>query len=218
MNRREFLKTIAAGPVMIMLPSLAASSSSEGLNTVEDLTNWIEKRFECYLGEPKAFMALDKKDLKKYNLAWNEVPIENKVWDSDIKNFSAVHLRYSTVAFVTENDNPEEAERQLVRALQERFEEILPQTLIWRVKPQFFSESITEYGKTWATHEQIEDGKMDNIVKPVDVELDWDTNSYKYVQRKYMLNKIRMRLVFPKQITEDYDALTIANTGRPKRI
>lgn len=218
MDRRGFLKTVAAGSVMIMLPSLAASSNTEGLNTVEDLTNWIEKRFECYLGEPKAFMLLDREGLKKYNLAWNELPIENKVWDTDNKDFAAINLAYSTVSFAIEGDDREEAERQLVRALQERFEEISPQTLIWRVRPQISSERITEYGETWATHEQIEDGMMDHLVRPVDVELDWDTNSYKHVRRKYTLNKIRMRLVFPKQITEDYDALTIANGGRPKRI
>jgi hypothetical protein len=216
MNRRQFLQTIAAGSAMIMLPSLAISSGPEGLNTATDLTNWLEKRFECYTGDPRAYMALNEEELKKYNLSLDDLPIERRVWANDEKKI--VNLIYTTVAFAVEGDNSEESERQLVRALQEKFEEIPPQTLIWRVRPEFTSDKITEYGETWATYEQIEDGKMDHLVRPADVEMDFDTGSYKHVKRKYVLNKLRMRLVFPKQIAEDYDELTIADGGRPKRI
>ena len=216
MNRREFLQTIAAGSAMIMLPSLAISSSHEGLNTATDLTNWLEKRFECYTGEPRAYMSLNEEELKKYNLSLDDLPIERRVWANDEKKM--VNLIYTTVAFAVEHDNSEEAERQLVRALQEKFEEIPPQTLIWRVRPEFTSDRVTEYGETWATHEQIEDGVMDIYSRPTDVEIDFNTGSYKHVKRKYVLNKLRMRLVFPKQIAEDYDELTISDGGRPKRI
>lgn len=218
MNRREFLQTIAAGSAMIMLPSLAISSSPDGLNTATDLTNWLEKRYECYTGEPKAFMNLDEEGLKKYNLSLNDLPIESKIWHSDKDEIAAANLIYNTISFVVEGDDPEEAERQLVRALQEKFEEIPPQTLIWRVRPEFTSDRVTEYGETWATQEQIDDGIVDIFVRPNDVEIDWNTSSYKHVKRKYVLNKLRMRLVFPKQIAEDYEELTIADGCHPKRI
>lgn len=219
MNRREFLQTIAAGSAMIMLPSLAESVVSKSeLSTVEDFTAWMEGRYECYMGEARSFMCLTEEGLKKYNLSLNSMPIENKFWDTDGDKFVGVNLIYKTVVFAVEGDDSEDAEKKLVQALQEKFEEIPPQTLIWRVKPQFTSDRITEYGETWATHEQIEDGTMNHIVRPADVEIDFNTGSYKHVKRKYVLNKLRMRLVFPKQIAEDYDELTISEGGRPKRI
>jgi hypothetical protein len=65
---------------------------------------------------------------------------------------------------------------------------------------------------------RIEDKLIDVFSLPHNVEHDFETDSFKYVQRKYVLNKLRMRLVFPKQIAEDYDELTIANGDHPKRI
>lgn len=216
MNRRQFLQTITAGSVMIMLPSLAESVlSGSGINTVEDFTAWMESRYECHMGEARAYMSLTEEELKKYNLGLDDLPVERKVWATD--NYKQVNLIYTTVAFAVEGSDSKEAERQLVQALKEKLEEIPPQTLIWRVKPEFTSDQMTEYCETFATHEQVEDGLFDRPF-PADVEYDFNTGSYKHVKRKYVLNKLRMRLVFPKQIAEDYNELTIADGGRPKRI
>jgi len=216
MNRRQFLQTITAGSVMIMLPSLAESVlSGSGINTVEDFTAWMEGRYECHMGEARAYMSLTEEELKKYNLGLDDLPVERKVWATD--NHKQVNLIYTTVAFAVEGSDSKEAERQLVQALKEKLEEIPPQTLIWRVKPEFTSDQMTEYGETFATHEQVEDGLFDRPF-PADVEYDFNTGSYKHVKRKYVFNKLRMRLVFPKQIAEDYEELTIADGGHPKRI
>lgn len=199
-----------------MLPSLAESVlSGSGINTVEDFTAWMESRYECHMGEARAYMSLTEEELKKYNLGLDDLPVERKVWATD--NHKQVNLIYTTVAFAVEGSDFKEAERQLVQALKEKFEEIPPQTLIWRVKPEFTSDQMTEYRETFATHEQVEDGLFDRPF-PADVEYDFNTGSYKHVKRKYVLNKLRMRLVFPKQIAEDYEELTIADGGHPKRI
>lgn len=220
MNRRGFLKTLAAGSVMVMLPSLAESLvSNSSLNTVEDLTAWIETKYKCYMGEARAFMLLDEAGLKKYDLSLNDLPIENKVFDIDEDKPVAIRFAYSTVAYAIEGSNPVEAERQLVTALKEKFEQEAPaQKLIWRLKPEFTSDKMTEYGETWANREAIEDGLRAHLTMPDDVEYDFDSDSYKYVKRRYVLNKLRMRLVFPEQIAEDYNELTIEDGGRPKRI
>jgi hypothetical protein len=167
------------------------------------------------MGEARAYMSLTEEELKKYNLGLDDLPVERKVWATD--NYKQVNLIYTTVAFAVEGSDSKEAERQLVQALKEKLEEIPPQTLIWRVKPEFISDQMTEYGETFATHEQVEDGLFDRPF-PADVEYDFNTGSYKHVKRKYVFNKLRMRLVFPKQIAEDYEELTIADGGHPKRI
>ena len=223
MDRRGFLKTMVAGSMMVMLPSLAESSvaevSASDFNTVEDLTAWMESRYECYMGEAKAFMSLDEEGLKKYNLSLDDMPIEQKFWDMDADKFGGVNLIYNTVAYAVEGSNPKIAERKLVQALKEAFEEAAePQKLIWRVKPQFTSDRITEYGDTWATREDVDDKLVDLLVMPYNVEHDFETDKYRYVKRRYVLNKLRMRLVFPQQIAEDYEVLTVVDGGHPKRI
>ena len=201
---------------MVMLPSLATSSTLNGLNTVEDLTDWLENRYKCYMGAPKASMCLNEEELKKYDLSLDDLPIERKIWAND--EWKQVNLIYSSVAFAVKGHDPEEAERQLVRALQEKFKEIPPQHLIWRVKPEFSRDEVVEYGETYATKEQIEDGLFNPLFMPNGVERDFDTDSYKYVKSKYILNKVRMRLVFPRQIDEDYEELACGTSAHPKRI
>ena len=221
MDRRGFLKTLAAGSVMVMLPSLAKTIPLDAplsLKTVDDLTAWMEGRYECYMGEPKAFMNLDKNGLKKYNLTFDDLPVETNIWDITDTKVAAANIVYSTVAFAVEENNPVKAEQQLVQALKERFEEVAPQTLIWRVKPQFTSDKMTEYGETWATREQIDDKLVLHSMIPDNVEYDYDSDSYKYVKRRYVLNKLRMRLALPKQLAEDYEDLTTPSGGHPKRI
>ena len=221
MDRRDFLKTLAAGSMMVMLPSLAKTLTPDaalGLKTVDDLTAWMEGRYECYMGEARAFMCLNEEQLKKYNLSFDDLPVEAREWALDNKVATA-NIIYSTVAFAVEDSNPTRAERRLVQALKEKFEdEVQPQTLIWRVKPEFTSDKITEYGDTWATREQMDDKMMDHLAMPYDVEYDFISDSYKYVKRRYVLNKLRMRLALPKQLAEDYEDLTVVSGSHPKRI
>jgi hypothetical protein len=220
MDRRDFLKTLAAGSMMVMLPSLAKTLTPDaalGLKTVDDLTAWMEGRYECYMGEARGFMCLNQKGLEKYDLTFNDLPVETNVWNMDNK-VAAANIIYSTVAFAVEENNPVKAEQQLVQALKEKFEEVAPQTLIWRVKPEFTSDKMTEYGNTWATREQIDDKLMDHLGMPADVEYDFISDSYKHVKRRYVLNKLRMRLALPKQLAEDYEDLTVVSGSHPKRI
>ena len=221
MDRRDFLKTLAAGSMMVMLPSSVLSSISDAtasLTTVDDLTAWMEGNYECYMGEARAFMCLNADGLKKYNLSFDDLPLEVKAWENET-TVGAANLIYQTVAFVVEDSNPTRAERRLVQAVKERFEnEVQSQTLIWRVKPQFTSEQVTEYGEVWANREQIEDKLLDHFGMPADVEYSFDTDDYRHVTRRYVLNKLRMRLVLPKQLAEDYEDLITVESGRPKRI
>ena len=219
MDRRDFLKTLAAGSMMVMLPSSVLSNVSDAtasLTTVDDLTAWMEGKYECYMGEARAFMCLNADGLKKYNLSFDDLPLEAKAWENET-TVGAANIIYSTVAFA--DNSPERAERRLVQALKEKFEdEVQPQTLIWRVKPEFTSDKITEYGDTWATREQIDDKLMDHFAMPADVEYDFISDSYKHVKRRYVLNKLRMRLALPKQLAEDYEDLTVVSGSHPKRI
>lgn len=221
MDRRDFLKTLAAGSMMVMLPSSVLSNVSDAtasLTTVDDLTAWMEGKYECYMGEARAFMCLNADGLKKYNLSFDDLPLEAKAWENET-TVGAANIIYSTVAFAVEDNSPERAERRLVQALKEKFEdEVQPQTLIWRVKPEFTSDKITEYGDTWATREQIDDKLMDHFAMPADVEYDFISDSYKHVKRRYVLNKLRMRLALPKQLAEDYEDLTVVSGSHPKRI
>ena len=221
MDRRGFLKTLVAGSVMVMLPASVladVSDSTVTIQTADDLTAWMEGKYKCYMGEARAYMSLDEEGLKKYDLSMNDLPVETKEWALDNK-VAAANLIYQTVAFAVEDSNPKRAERRLAQALKEEFEKEIPsQHLIWRVKPQFTSEEVTEYGDTWATREQIDDKLMNHLAMPADVEYDFISDSYKHVKRRYVLNKLRMRFVLPKQLAEDYDYLTVSTGSHPTRI
>ncbi len=227
MNRRDFLKAFAAGGAMIMLPELAVAQTPKvyefPMNTVQDLTAWMENRYECFNGEPKAYMDLTEPQLFGFGLSPKDVAPENFVYEDEKPTH--VRIMYSIVAFGLMCDDPVEAERRLVQHVQQSLmESAPPQKLIWRVKPMFDSGEHTIFGDTYMTWEQVHDRDGNEALqklydeKPEDVAYDFDTDSLRYVKQRGTLNKIRMRLAFPTMPDDDYESFAHAEGARLKRI
>jgi len=217
MDRREFLKTLAAGSAMVLLPNIATTEPiGVDLLTVDDLTRWMEKRYECFNGQPMSFMELDAPMLASFGLSMKHIPVENTVPDENGEQ--RIRIIYSTVAYAMEADDPAIAQHAIVKAVCDSFEKYAPpQKLIWRVKPQFDTGPITYYGDTYMSWEEIHDKGMPESLPP-NVEMDFDTDSFRYVVRRATLNKVRMRLAFPTMPDEDYDAFCINEGCSPRRI
>jgi hypothetical protein len=255
MERRGFLKTLAAGAAMIMLPSLATSSTPPRvfafpMKTAEDLAAWMQNNFKCFISEPRSFIEVLAKDVPKiYGFRATDMPGVSE--DDEIVRF--IH---KTVAYAIEGDDPVEAERRLALAIYEKLDELKAQTpVIIRTQPEFTSEPMIEYGETWMTREQIEDrvdipilqrgelvatdwsdrqdkwwmekywrkpeiinGEFPPIQIPEGVEHDFETDSLKYVNRKYRLNKMRMRISLPTVLDEDQTIFNMAEGEKTPRI
>ena len=199
MDRRGFLSTIAAGTLALLLPPVGdAAAIGEAVPTffpctVDGLTRWMEDRFITSMGEAKAFYELPIAEaVRKYG----RINVD--------KNTEVVRFNYVTLAIATEGDDPVKAEERLTHEMMQRLQELkTDQHLVWRVKPQFASDEIIEFGDTWMTAEEIEDRKYLGVT-PENVEHDFATNSLRYVKRKYTLNKLRMRVVFPNALNENF--------------
>ena len=236
MDRRGFLKAIASGTAMLMLPSLAVEAAPIAEDaffplTVDGLTHWMEDRFITSMGEARAFYELPIAEAVR---RYGRIDVDK---DSDLVRFN-----YLTLAIATEGDDPVKAEERLTFEMIQRLQELkADQHLVWRVKPQFASDEVIEFGDTWMTKEEIEDrvdlprfnhGKAQEtewskkqdawwmerywrmtpketaerppIRIPEGVEHDFATDSLRYVKRKYTLNKLRMRVVFPNALNENF--------------
>lgn len=218
MDRRSFIQSLMAGAAVVMLPALGKTASVTEIvyefpmDTVADLTAWMEHRFVCSEMEPRSFIEHRKEDLPKlYGFSADDVPTADK-------DFELVRITPFVAAYACEDENPEQAEKRLVRALFEKFSE-LPQgtPIVWRVKPQFDYQGMAEYGKSWMTREQIEDAK-ELIQVPPNVEYDFDTGAFKEVKRRYTLNKVRMRFALPTVDSDFVDVVSIPDGTKPIRI
>lgn len=223
MNRRGFLQALGAGAAMIMLPSLAAEPLKAEivageLTTAAGLTAWLKTTFNVTQALPAAFMNVKLEDLPLYGFSSNEVPKEKIVYDSQNQPVAA-KFDHFIMAFAIEGDDQVEAERRLVQYAQAELQEkaVEGSPLFLRFEPKFDSGSMTEYGDTFMTWEEICDKGMPDVL-PEDVELDFNTDSLKYVKRRYTLNKLRLRLSLPTLPEEKKEALCIAEGSRPKRI
>lgn len=224
MERRGFLQALAAGAAIIMLPSLAAEPLKAEivageLTTAAGLTAWMNETFKVFQAEPTAFMNVKLADLPVlYGFSANDIPEERIVYDTDDRAAIAT-FNHFVMAFGIEGDDPVEAERRLVQyaqtALKEHAEAGAP--LFLRVEPTFSSEKMNEYGDTYMTWEEIQDRGLPDAL-PENVELDFETDTLKYVKRRYTLNKLRLRLSLPTLTEDEEMALGITEGTRPKRI
>ena len=191
MDRRNFLGLMAAGAAMQVLPALATEapiSANAQIWTAETLTIEMEKMFACRMGPPMAFFEVVKKTGEIV-----ETP-RTLPYPPEYNRFI-----YQTYGFAVEGGDAWEAEHQLAKHFYDEFSKLDTKNLVWRRKPQFETQEVTEYGEVWATAEDIEDLKVSLENKPQNVELDFSTNNYRYVTRKYPLHRMTMRLVFTDQ-------------------
>ena len=150
---------------------------------------------------------------------------------------------YESYVCAVEGGTAQDAESRLAKHFYDEFSKVPAGALVWRVKPYFESDEVIEYGKTYLTMEQVEDRSWVHLTDyllerdghpetktvrmidgveftlPKDVEFNPNTGGYSYVNRKYQLHKMRMRLVLP----DTADAmpspdLILSEGGKPVRI
>ena len=192
MDRRDFLKAFGGVALIPLVPSAAIA------NTPTDLKAWFEANFNCKQG--------------------NRGP-DTKVGDKTYV--------YYTFAVGVLNGSETEAQKRISQYFIDKFSPLAKgkPDLWWRVEPQFVSDKVTTFGDTWMTAEEIEDSgvrgdkffkpvllrntpgkwtpmKWVEVQKPDNVELDFETNSYKYVKSVDTLHKMRFRLVIPTHVNQ----------------
>jgi len=107
----------------------------------------------------------------------------------------------------------EEAEAKLAKHFYEEFSKVPAGQLVWRTKPTFSCHVIVEFGKAWMTSEEVGDLRVTPVI-PEGVEYDISWGNYRYVKEKYMLHKMRMRLVLPD--VYDPDAPSVPGLFKPE--
>lgn len=205
MDRRNFLGLMAAGAAMQVLPALATEapiSANAQIWTAETLTLEMEKMFACRMGPPMAFFEVVKETGEIV-----ETP-RTLPYPPEYNRFI-----YQTYGFAVEGGDAWEAEHQLAKHFYDEFSKLDTKNLVWRRKPQFETQEVTEYGEVWATAEDVEDLKVSLENKPQNVDLDFSTNNYRYVTRKYPLHRMTMRLVFTDQ--QDFPISIARQEGEP---
>lgn len=192
MQRRNFLVALTAGAALPLLPSLAAAEAAPLVNTqvwtAATLTAEMETLFACRMGPAAAFFEVVKGTDKIV-----ETPLTIP-YPPEYDRFI-----YQTYGFAVEGGDAWLAEHQLAKHFYDEFSKFDTKHLVWRRKPEFDTQEVTEYGAVWAKREDVEDGFVDLSKKPDNVELDFFTGNYRYVTRKYPLHRMTMRLVFTDQ-------------------
>ena len=191
MQRRNFLGLMVAGAAMQVLPALASEApvaANAQIWTAETLAVEMEKLFACRMGPPMAFF-----EVVKGTGEIVETP-RTLPYPPEYNRFI-----YQTYGFAVEGGDAWEAEHRLAKHFYDKFSKVEYKNLVWRRKPEFSTEEIFEFGETWATREEVEDGIKSLAYKPADVEEDFNMGSYRYVTRRYPLHRMTMRLVFTDQ-------------------
>ena len=191
MQRRNFLGLMVAGAAMQVLPALASEApvaANAQIWTAETLAVEMEKLFACRMGPPMAFF-----EVVKGTGEIVETP-RTLPYPPEYNRFI-----YQTYGFAVEGGDAWEAEHRLAKHFYDKFSKVEYKNLVWRRKPEFLTEEIFEFGETWATREEVEDGIKSLADKPADVEEDFNMGSYRYVTRRYPLHRMTMRLVFTDQ-------------------
>lgn len=232
MKRRDFLGSLLAGATLASLPASVLASPDPIIWNAETLAAQLENMFSCRMGPPMAFCYFNGKtgEVVKAEPTETQHP---RFPNQKIAGYTPPPEGYSKYDYETyvcaiEGGTAEEAEAKLAKHFYDEFSKVPSGSLVWRVKPHFESELVNEYGKTYLTQAQIEDQvwkftdrgngrvKFDAAAQPSlpeDVELDPNTQSYRHVKRKYMLHKMRMRLVLPESYKGD-DEFAISSLAR----
>jgi len=208
MKRRSFLQAIGAGAITLAAPVVYSGTGWSGPTCARSLTEWMESKFYCVMGEPSAFMELQKHDANKF-FTDASMKVLDPAGDHQI-----IRISYDTLSYAVEGYTAKEAEAMLAKHFYEGLKELDDgdrKQIVWRVKPQFKSDYIREWGDTYLTAEELEDKAYNNVSKddlkiPEDAQFDFDTNSYRYVKKSYWLHRIRMRLAMPEVNFEQIDS------------
>jgi len=219
MKRRSFLQAIGAGAITLAAPVVYSGTGWSGPTCARSLTEWMESKFYCVMGEPSAFMELQKHDANKF-FTDASMKVLDPAGDHQI-----IRISYDTLVYAVEGYTAKEAEAMLAKNFYEGFKELDEndrKQIVWRVKPQFGSDYVREWGDTYLTSEQLEDKAYNNIKEcdleiPEGVQFDFNTNSYKYVKKSYYLHKMRMRLAMPEVNFEKISAYKLEGE-QPTRI
>jgi hypothetical protein len=198
MKRRDFLASLLAGATATVLP--VGAFASETVWNTATLTGMLEKMFACKMGPPVAFF---------------EMTAAGKIiTPGETKDVPKERYIYETYVAAVKGGTAEEAEAKLARHFYEQFEKVPAGQLVWRTKPTFSSHEVVEFGETWMTSEAIEDSNEETPFIPAGVEYDFATGNYRFVKEKYILHKMRMRLVLPEVYDEEVPA--IASLFKPE--
>lgn len=234
MKRRDFLGALAAGATLASLPVSAITTPDPIIWNAETLAARLEAMFACRVGPATGFYEVlaSTGQLIKPNDKLPEGAMVNR-------------YIYETYVCAVEGGSAQDAEARLAKHFYDEFSKVPAGSLVWRLKPHFQSDEVTEYGDTYLTHEQVEDEawkftavgeehavgqnheyqitqfkgkrvKYDEhaeLVLPPNVEYHFESGGYKYVERKYTLHKMRMRLVLPESYRGEED-LTIQSLSR----
>jgi hypothetical protein len=208
MDRRNFLGLLVAGAATPLLPALADTTpplANTQIWTAETLAIEMEKLFACRMGPAAAIfdMVMDvPTEVRKVEAQHPVYPNQTYMAHTEPTD-PQQRYAYHTYGFAVEGGEAREAEHRLAREFYARFSQVEQKNLVWRRKPLFETQEVAEYGATWATREQIEDGFVDLTDKPPGVELDPNWGNYRYVTRKYPLHRMTMRLAFTDQPSEE---------------
>lgn len=224
MKRRDFLGALAAGATLASLPVNVLAAPDPILWNAETLATQLESMFTCRVGPAAGICYFND---KTGAVAEAKRQLSEVVRSPDSRGYHTVKFEgyasppegYSSYAYETyvcgiEGGSAQEAEARLAKHFYDEFSKIPAGHLVWRLKPHFESGEMVEYGEKYLTHEQVEDqikkvvfnGSVVDVayaedgkpIVPADVELEFESNSYKQVKRKYTLHKMRMRLVLPE--------------------
>jgi hypothetical protein len=219
MKRRTFIgATLAAlAAPYLSAADLVAPSPAKPLNSAS-LTSALESMFACQFGPADSVFDLVNGGV----VSATRVEVNDKIYPNlKLKKLVPVaeggkRYEYITYVCAVEGGGAEDAEMRLAQHFYDNFSKLPSGQLVWRVKPEFESQEVTEWGDTFLTAEQIEDeawkvkqgiranGKLRSyrdhtatLELPDDVALDLSTDSYRYIKRRFSLHKMRMRLCLP---------------------
>ena len=197
MNRRDFLK-IFPSLAATLIPTSFAVAAPEIKNT-KDLTDYLEKAFMCSMGSPGPYITEE---------------LNNDHSNGKTENLSPEY-RYSTLMYCSVGDDKVLEERRLAQYFYKKLNPMKGHELIWRVKPEFDSKEIHEFGEVFMSREDYED--LYNQPLPENVAYDFDTDKYRYYDKKYWLHRIRMRIAIP-EAHQQLAQIDLSEGARAQRI
>lgn len=209
MKRRDFLTSLLAGATASVLPVELLASTNQTVWNAATLTEMLERMFACQMG-PAASIVFANKD-------WIAEPVLMVTVDRHYPN--QLHKTYApapegyesyvyeTYVAAVKGGTAEEAEAKLAKHFYEQFSKVPAGRLIWRTKPTFSSHEVVEFGETWMTSEALEDMRGNAPPIPEGVEYDISWGNYRYVKEKYMVHRMRARLVLPEIYNEEIPAV-----------
>lgn len=179
MKRRDFLKLFPALSATL-IPTTFAIAAPEIKNT-KDLTKYMESAFLCSNGFESRFIS------------------EELTNQADTGAEIDLKYVYTTLIYCSVGDDKVTEERRIAQYFYKKLNPMKGYKLIWRVKPEFDSKQIYEFGKVFMTNEDFEDSRdFYNLQLPENVAYDFDTDKYRYYENKYWLHRIRMRIAIPE--------------------